>query len=465
MATAAHQARLDYLYGRLDYERAGMPGDSAELRLGRMRRLLRRLGDPQDGLKIVHVAGTKGKGSTAAMIAAGLAAAGLRTGLFSSPHLHRLEERFRVDGSEVDPAGLEGLVDAVRAAADEFDLAEPGSRRRGLTFFELTTAMGLLHFARLGAEAVVLEVGMGGRLDSTNVVRPALAVITSISLDHTRQLGSTPGAIATEKAGIIKRRGTVVSGVRDAEARAAIGRVARARSARLLAVDEAFHFDYRPPAPPLDRPTPGRVAVRTWARDWGWLDVPLLGAHQGQNAAVALAAFDALGEAGVADVSPADAARGFAGLTWPARVEVLGERPWVVVDGAHNAASAEALAQTLRDHFPATRRTLVFGTTREKDLPGQLRPLLPLADAVVATRYVENPRSVEPREVAEAARALGGDSRPIHQAPDPASALDLARRLTGPDGLICVTGSLFLAAEARACLLGSNIHPPGAPDR
>ncbi len=269
MAPDAYQANLDYLYGRLNYERSGMPRGTSELRLGRMRRLLRRLGDPHLGLPIIHVAGTKGKGSTAAMIAAGLTASGVRTGLFCSPHLHRLEERFRIDGVEATPDALADLVDAVRPAVDESDASDPHYSRRGATFFEVTTAMGLLHFARENVGAVVLEVGMGGRLDSTNVVRPRLSVLTSISLDHTRQLGTTLGAIAHEKAGIIKRRGTVVSGVRGDEAIAAIARTVQARGARWLQLDADFRFDYHPPDPPLDRPTAGPVAVRTWARDWG----------------------------------------------------------------------------------------------------------------------------------------------------------------------------------------------------
>ena len=454
MAPDAYQGNLDYLYGRLNYERSGMPRGTAELRLGRMRRLLRRLGDPHLSLPIIHVAGTKGKGSTAAMIAAGLTASGVRTGLFCSPHLHRLEERFRIDGAEATPETLAALVDAVRPAVDESDASDPHYSRRGATFFEVTTAMGLLHFAREQVGAVVLEVGMGGRLDSTNVVRPRLSVLTSISLDHTRQLGTTLGAIAHEKAGIIKRRGTVVSGVRGNEALAAISRTVELRGARWLQLDADFRCDYHPPEPPLDRPSPGAVAVRTWARDWGLVALPLLGEHQAQNAAVALASFDALGELGVAAVTPAAVARGFAGLTWPARVEVLGEGPWLVVDGAHNVASARALAATLRTNFPTTPRTLVFGTTRDKDLPGQLAALLPLADAVVVTRYVENARSVDPDEVALAVRAISGASKPVHRAENPAEALALARRLTPTTGLICVTGSLFLAAETRAHVLG-----------
>jgi dihydrofolate synthase/folylpolyglutamate synthase len=291
---------------------------------------------------------------------------------------------------------------------------------------------------------------MGGRLDSTNVVRPILAVITTISFDHTRQLGSTLGAIAGEKAGILKRGRPAISGVRGDEARASIHRVARLRGTSLREIDVDFSYEYQPPEPPITRPTAGCVRVTTWRRQWPSVRLPMLGAHQAQNAALALASLDVLAEQGF-DVEPRDVERGFGALNWPARVEVLGEAPWIVVDGAHNVASARALAETLRTCFPALPITLVFGTTREKDLNGQLQALLPLASTVIATRYVENPRSVPPEEVAEAVRSFDGREVPL--AADPTEALAIARRLTPPDGLICVTGSLFLAAETRAIVL------------
>ena len=446
----AYQDALAFLYGRLNYERTGMPRIPAELRLGRMRRLLRRLGDPQDSLKIVHVAGTKGKGSIAAMIAAALSASGVRTGLFSSPHLHRLEERFRVDGVEATPDDLISLVEAVRPAVEHFDSNVTHHRHRGPTFFEITTAMGLLHFARRDTGAVLLEVGLGGRLDSTNCVRPEVSVITSISFDHTKQLGTTLGAIATEKAGILKRGGLAVSGVESGEARSAIRRVAKLRKARLIEVDVDFSYECQLPDRPLLKPTPCRVRVVTSKRRWGPIDLPLLGPHQARNAAVALATIDALADRGFS-VESEHVERGWASLDWPARVEVLGRSPWIVIDGAHNVASAEALAEALQTCFPEATRTLVFGTTRDKDLPGQLRALLPLFDRVIATRYVENPRSVPPEEVA----ALIMDC-PVETATSPREALAMARERTPEGGMIVVTGSLFLAAETRVCLLAEE---------
>jgi dihydrofolate synthase/folylpolyglutamate synthase len=451
-----YQERLEYLYNRLNYEWLGMPRIPAELKLGRMRRLLRQLGDPHLDLPIIHIAGTKGKGSTAAMMASVLSASGVRTGLYSSPHLHRLEERFTIDGKPAAPDEVITLVDDLREAVDRVERDELHQAECRLTFFEITTAMGLLHFTRREVRAVVLEVGMGGRLDSTNVVHPLLSIITSISFDHTRQLGNTLGAIATEKAGILKRGRPAVSGEWGGEAKQAIRRVAAQRRCRLHELGTDFGFDAIPPDLPVTRPTPFRAAVRTWRTDWGTLSLPLLGPHQAHNAAVALAAFDVL-----AEVQPRlavgrdDIVRGFADLKWPARVEVLGHRPLLVIDGAHNGASAEALAETLRTCFPAMRRTLIFGTTRDKDLRGQLQALLPLFDEVIATRYRENPRSLSSETIVSAVLMLTG--RTAHIAADPAEALDLARNLTAPDGLICVTGSLFLAAESRAVVLN---YPP-----
>jgi dihydrofolate synthase/folylpolyglutamate synthase len=455
-----YQASLDFLYGRLNYERLGMPRSSAELRLGRMRRLLRRLGDPHDALRIVHVAGTKGKGSTSAMIAAALSASGLSTALFCSPHLHRLEERFTIDGTSATPDELIALTNAVRPVVMEIDAEHAARGDRGPTFFEITTAMGLLHFAQRRAEAVVLEVGMGGRLDSTNVVHPTLAVITSISFDHTRQLGTTLAAIAGEKAGILKRSRPAVSGVAEAEPRAVIEQAARQHRVPLRQVGTDFNFIYEPPAQPVTRPAAGRVTVKTWRTDWGTLDLPLMGAHQALNTSIALAALDALAEQGIV-VRRDQVVRGFASLRWPARMEVLGERPWLIIDGAHNVASAEALAETLRTCFPPAPRTLVFGTTRDKDLPGQLRALLPAFDTLITTRYVENPRAVPPTEVAEAIRKL--DGRSAFVTTDPAEALALARKETPAAGLICVAGSLFLAAEARAIVLSHDNPAPARP--
>ncbi len=446
-----YRESLDYLHGRLDYERAGMPRSSGDLRIGRMRRILRALGDPQDAYKIVHIAGTKGKGSTAAMLASVLQAHGSKTGLFTSPHLHHVEERFRVDCVEASRAEFVELVERVQPICARLDRDDPHfAEGGGATFFEITTAMGLIHFARAGADVVVLEVGMGGRLDSTNAIHPCLSVITTISFDHTRLLGSTLGAIAGEKAGIIKRGRPVISGVRGEEPARVIRQIAARRHAPLREIDVDFHYQYEPPQQPLNRPSAGRVGVTSWRSNWGPFDLPLFGRHQAHNAAVVLAVVDALAEQGL-EISEAEAMRGLAAVNWPARAELLGERPWLVVDGAHNPASAVALAETLRSCFPEGPSTLVFGSTRDKDFQSQLEALLPHFARVICTRYVNNPRALGVDQAVQAVVDLGYPE-PM-SADDAKSAIELARKITPENGLICVTGSLFLAAEARAVLL------------
>lgn len=454
--TDAYLNCMSFLYSRLNYERLGLPRGSEGLGLGRMRRFMKRLGDPQKNYRIVHVAGTKGKGSTSLMIASALTASGHRTGLFCSPHLHHLEERYLVDGTEISPEQLVALVEQLRPVVEAMDRESESEQK--LTFFEITTAMGLLHFASLACEVVVLEVGMGGRLDSTNIVRPDVAVITSISLDHTRQLGNTTGLIAREKAGICKRGCTVVSGVTDPDAVASIDEVAAFRRCRLLKVHRDYEFTEEPPPLPITEPTASCINVTTWRRQWGSLQLPFLGPHQAQNTAVALAVLDVLDEKGVR-ITPQKVERGWLGLRMPARVEIMGRRPWVVIDGAHNAASALALARTLETNFPRVsgRRVLVFGTTREKDLEGQLRHLLPQFDATVITQYRLNPRARPLDETQAVVGQLGGTVAWVSDEPE--AAVVRAMEEAGPDGLVVVTGSLFLAAEVRAFLLNTSKMP------
>jgi len=452
---------LAFLYRRINYERAGVSDQTKrELRLTRMRRLVRVLGDPHDGPIVLHVTGTKGKGSTATMLAAILRQAGWRVGLYTSPHLHRIEERIRLDGEPIDPQVFRGLVEEVRPVVERLD-RELGA---SLTFFEVLTAIAFLHFARVGAEIWVVEVGMGGRLDSTNIVRPAVATITSVSLDHVRILGDTPEAIAYEKAGIVKRRRPAVTGVGEPGPAAVIRRVARQRRAPLTHIGFDFDFEYDPPAPPLDRPDPGRARVWSRRRELQGFRLPLFGRHQAHNLAVTLATLDSLAEHHGPIVDHEAIRLGLEQTRIDARVETRRDPggPWLVIDGCHNVASARALAETLADCFPPGSRTLVFGTSQDKDLAGQLEQLLPTCDRVVATRYVNNPRAVAPEAVARAVEQVAcriGWSGGVHIEPDPARALERARDpdLTPPDfGQIVVAGSLFLAAEAREVLDGTH---------
>jgi dihydrofolate synthase/folylpolyglutamate synthase len=454
-----HEAALAFLYGRIDYERAtAVAYGERAYKLDRMHDLLARLGNPQAGMPIVHVAGTKGKGSTAAMSAAVLTAAGYKTGLFSSPHLDRIEERMAVDGRACPPAEFAALVDVLRPIVADMDAAAAhvGGAEIGPTYFELTTALAFLHFAREGVDAAVLEVGMGGRLDSTNVCRPAVSVITSISYDHMRQLGNTLSAIAREKAGIIKPGVPVVSGVCNDEPRRVIEEVSRQQGARLVELGVDFDVAYRPPMHLDERAAHGEIDYRYHhaghERRLNGVSLGLLGRHQAANAAVALAALEELMQQGWR-IDESAIRRGLAELRWPARVEIVGRQPTVVIDAAHNVASVAALMETLAESITARRRILVFATTKEKDARGMLDLVLPRFDRVIFTRYTNNPRSVPPEELYDLAQELADANDRLQTectiAVDPTAAWSEVHELAERNDLVCITGSFFIAAQLR----------------
>jgi dihydrofolate synthase/folylpolyglutamate synthase len=448
----AEDAAVAFLAGRIDYERAtSVPYGNRDFRLDRMRELLERLGNPQQNLRIVHVAGTKGKGSTAAMIAAALAAAGYRAGLYSSPHLNGVEERFMIDGAICPRAELAELVEHIRPVVAAMDAHSHEQADNGPTYFEITTALALVRFAAHRVDAAVLEVGMGGRLDSTNVCEPLVSVITSISYDHTQQLGDTLAEIAREKAGIVKPGVPVVSGVTEDEPRGVIIETARGHGCRLSELGRDFAFTYHPPrqlelaprAATIDFTAPSGASLGRFER----VELALVGRHQAANAAVALATLAELSDAGF-QLPEAAVRRGLAQVRWPARVEIVRRAPAVVLDSAHNVASAEALAGVLDESFSSPRRLLVFATTRDKNARSMLEVLLPRFDEVIFTRYWANPRSVPPDELESLAAELS--AIPRHVCSDPATAWRLAGELATPDHLVCITGSLFMAAEMRA---------------
>jgi dihydrofolate synthase/folylpolyglutamate synthase len=436
---------LAWWYGLINFEQRTPCAD--DLKLDHMRALLARLGNPHRRLRIVHVAGSKGKGSTAAMLACILRRAGYRTGLFTSPHLCRVEERFQVDEQPITSAELTTLLAEIRNCVE----AEARSGGVPYTFFEVATALGFLHFVRRRVEAAVLEVGLGGRLDSTNVCLPILSVITSISFDHTDILGDRLSSIAAEKGGIIKARRPVVSGVTVPEARTVIERICRERRARLRQLDADFRYAYIPGHITATRRQRSQVAVVTARRRWPQFELNLLGDHQAANAAVAIASVEELCAAGW-HVSDAAVAAGLAEVSWPARLEVFGSKPLIVLDCAHNIASASALLRTLQSSFPSTRRLLIFAGSGDKDLAGMFRVLSPHFAHVFLTRYTNNPRSVPPERLAELLRANGDLPHTICDTP--ADAYRAARAATREDDLICITGSVFLAGELRPLLVG-----------
>ncbi|HUG90202.1 MAG TPA: folylpolyglutamate synthase/dihydrofolate synthase family protein, partial [Planctomycetaceae bacterium] len=470
----SYEHALAWLAGRTNYERTPPGRGGAAFKLGRMRQLLARLGDPHERLPALHIAGTKGKGSTAAMTAAMLSAAGYRTGLFTSPHVHRFEERMTVDGLAPTASELTALARDVSAAARRLDAAGP---ELAPTYFELATAMAWLHFERQSCDLAVLEVGLGGRLDATNLCRPAATAVTNISFDHTDVLGHTLEAIASEKAGIIKPGVSVVSGVEAGPPRDVIVEHCRRQGCRLFELGCDVRYDVQgcermgdetgTGAPDAGAVCGGqRIDLAGLDRHVAGIHLPLAGAHQAANAALALGLVDLAGRAGW-PVPDAAVRGGLERVAIPVRIEFFPRRPLVVIDAAHNVASTAALVATLRAHAPAAvRRVLIFAVSRDKDAGGMLRLLQPAFGDEVLTRYGSNARGLPVERLREIAdpqagaqgrsSATGGGGWRVHVAPDPRAAWALAHSLAGPDDLVCVTGSFYLAAELRSAVLAEQ---------
>jgi dihydrofolate synthase/folylpolyglutamate synthase len=387
------------------------------MRLGleRMERALDALGHPERTFRVLHVAGTNGKGSTCAMAAQALFEAGHRTGLYTSPHLVRFNERIALDGGPIEDEALERLTRTIRRVCPWHDGGAPGDR---LTYFEFATLLALLHFSEAGADAVVLEVGLGGRFDATNAVRPAACAVSRIGLDHTELLGDTLAAVAREKAGIFKPGVPgVVAYAQPSEAMEVLRVEAERRGAPLTVASQSY---------------PGLIA--------------LAGQHQRGNAALAAAALRLLDAAGI--LVPDEAvARGIARARWPGRLETV---EGVLLDGAHNPDGAAALASALPALHPGRPVELVFGVLADKDHRGMLGALAP---AVRGLHLVE-PRSPRARPTATYRDLARGLVPLVHEHGAVDEAIACARRSAGGDGLVCVAGSLYLVGEARALLAG-----------
>ena len=441
-----YQDALDYIFSFVNYEKPVRFGYNAEtLNLGRMRELLDRLGRPQDRFRCVHIAGTKGKGSTSAMIESVLRTAGYRTGLYTSPHLHTWRERIRFDGTLMPKAALVEQLSKARPSIE----AMPE-----LTAFEIMTALAFIYFAQEGVDWAVLETGLGGRLDATNVVTPAACAITSLSFDHVELLGHTLPEIAAEKAGIIKPGVPVVSAPQAPEALAVIEQVCSERNARLIRAGVDWTATRQRADLSGQTLTLRRAADGLTVPD---LRIALLGDHQIINTTVAVALLAELRAQGIG-ITDDVLRRGLAAANWPGRFEQLNKRPVIVLDSAHNIDSALRLRATLAEFFPHTpkrRLALVFGASADKDIPGILEVLLspdatgsyaPPAKVIVSRSG--HPRQADPALLAELARGIAPNAAvEVRDSLDAALADVLA--WAKPDDLICVTGSIFVVAQAR----------------
>ncbi len=417
----------------------GLQQHGIKLGLETIRALLTRVGDPQRRYPVLHIGGTNGKGSTAAMVASMLQAAGHRVGLYTSPHLIDFRERIRINGVMVSEEKVTALVETLQAAAAP-DLAP--------TFFEFTTALAFLYFSECGVNAAVLEVGLGGRFDATNVVEPLATAITTIGLDHEAYLGSTLEAIAGEKAGIVKGAVPLVMGRIDQPARGVIEERASAAAAAVYALNRDFRCSGSSTA---DCHYAGMMV------QYDHLCCSLPGQFQLDNLACALALIELAQARGLA-MSEAAVRAGLQHVAWEGRMEMVGEAPAVLVDGAHNPAAASVLAEYLsawRHERPAARIHLVLGMMRDKRPREFLVPLLPLIDSVILTQ-ADLPRASSGSDL----RALLQDCAPAASvAATPADALACAKRSAAPIDLICVTGSLMLVGEIKALLRGCSLSP------
>lgn len=443
-----YQETLDYLYSFVDYSlQKSFRYSPEKFDLSRMRTFVESLGNPEQTYPIIHIAGTKGKGSVAALCASALQESGYRVGLYTSPHLEDYTERIKVNGQPMPHDDLISLVRELKAKIEAIP---------ELTTFEITTGLAFLYFQLQRVTVGVIEVGLGGRLDATNVCLPTVTVITSLSYDHTYLLGDTLAAIAAEKAGIIKPGVPVVISPQKEEARQVIERIAGERNAPLTEVGRDYHFapvahsfesqslvvwpdsgrDDRTDDPmPGDPVGTGKV----------YLDIPLLGQHQVENAATAYAALRVAHEYGLPTRESA-IRQGFSQASWPGRFEILRLDAPVIIDCAHNRDSASKLRLALDEYFPAHPFVLIFGASEDKDIQGMLTELLPRVRQVVATRS-SHPRAIDPQALVEMANQLGSQAK---AAPTIEEALEEAELLAGDNAAVLVTGSIFVAAAARS---------------
>ena len=428
----SYSEALNFIYSFTDYE------VKPEYRYApdvidptRPRRLLALLGDPQRQYPSMHIAGTKGKGSVAAICASVLRAAGQRVGLYTSPHLQRLNERVQIDGRAISDDELAGLVDDIKPVIDQI---------AGITTFEVLTALAFVCFAQQRIDMAVVEVGLGGRLDATNVLEPVVSVITSLSLDHTHLLGETLAEIAGEKGGIIKPGVPLVTAWQAVEALDVLEAIAHERGTPITVIGRDWWYE-------VDEMTLEGQVFRAGRRGepGDSYTLPLLGEHQVQNATVALAALDIAGGrmSGLGLDSQA-MRRGLAQVSWPGRCQVISRQPVVVLDGAHNVDSALKLRRTLERLFPDQRRILLLGVTAEKDVGGIIDALAPIADELIVTA-ANHPRAEAADDLCRRVQSAGFSCA---VSPSVAAGLRMALERAGPCDVICVTGSLFVVGDA-----------------
>jgi len=425
----------EYLNSFINYEQ--IPGTSyvqPDYSLKHVEELLNRMDNPQLAAKTIHIAGTKGKGSISAMIAQVLSSSGYKTGLYTSPHFHTLRERISIDGSLISEAEFAAAMAEIKPFIESM---RKDTAFRQLTYFEVLTALAFAYFKKKQVGFQVLEVGLGGRLDATNVAKPVICIIAPISLDHTQILGNSLEEIAREKAGIVKSGCWVVISPQPEEADSVIADICREKKAKVVQVgkDITWHKiggDLRHQSLVIESRT-SKYQV----------SIPLLGDFQLENAATAVTALEILASEGFA-ISTADIAKGLAQVKWPGRLQILQQHPTVLIDGAHNVASIKRLVDNIKGYFAHKRIFLVFGTSCDKDIPGIVNELVPLSSQVIVTQASHSRAAPLPTLVTEFTKRgiVPETGKTVTEA------ISQALSLAGRTDLICITGSLFVVAEA-----------------
>ncbi len=430
-----YQEAIDFIFGHTNYEAVlRVSHIEANYDLRRVFQLLERVGNPHLKAKSLHITGTNGKGSTSAMLAAVLAAAGYKAGLYTSPHLISMRERFSVNGRQISEDETARIMSGLKP---EIEVVNAEGAYGRLTVFEILTVLAFAWFAEQKCDFQVLEVGMGGRFDATNVIQPEVCLLTSISLDHTEILGDTIAKIAFEKCGIIKPGCVVVSHPQPTEASQVINETCRAKKVKLIQTGR--EVSSRGVSHNLHNQS---MIVKGRLDDYT-LTIPLLGQHQLDNAAAAVAALEVLIERGF-PISKGAMTEGLAKVEFAGRLQIAGERPWIVLDGGHNPGAAKKLKEALQEYFKPMRSILVIGMSADKDMAGVAAALSPVFDQVITTRS-DNPRSAKPEMLAELFKAQGKHVTTSENIPQ---ALAQARQTAEQNDLICVTGSLFVVGEA-----------------
>ena len=448
-AFKSYKEALKYLYERTDYEKEKrLRYNISTFNLARMEKLLSLIGNPHKKVPTVHIAGTKGKGSTATMLAKMLEANDYVVGLYTSPHLVHLHERIQVNEKMIRDSEMLGLLNRIYAAVEKIAKTEP------VSFFEIMTAIAFMHFVDVDVDIAVIETGMGGRLDSTNVIRPEVVGITSLSIDHQHQLGETIGSIAKEKAGVFKRGVPVITVEQDPEAMRVLKSHASSVKAPLSVTGSDIDFSQRFETSREDGPHT-RICLTTETSKFEHLRVPLYGKHQAINCGLALAMLDKLKESGY-KIDDEKATEGLNDVSLTGRMEMIYDDPRIMIDAAHNAASIKALIHAIGQNIPYDSMVMIFGCNSDKDVKGMLHQLQYGADKVIFTRS-NSSKAMSPEDLADMYTEMCG--KMCQSATTLGEALRLARSAVDREDLICITGSFYLIGLAKIRFQDTQTFP------